>query len=210
MKDLVSTFPDVFCKFLLDNHIDISLYHNALELPRYFRISTHKEKEDTLDGIYRHILAQLDMHENTRECLIQPVMGMEHLKFYQIRSSALKIDLASALPFRSLAAFGMDISSALAVDLLNIQPDDHVLDLCCAPGTKLSLLCELNHGDRTGTITGVDIDESRLRRVRNICRKMGYPCVRLFLCDGAHFSVKPCDRVGRQTRCYFLQPIHFY
>ena len=31
----------------------------------------------------------------------------------------------------------MDVASAVAVKALDIQPLDHVLDLCCAPGTKL-------------------------------------------------------------------------
>jgi SAM-dependent methyltransferase len=166
-----------------------------LKLPRYFRISLDN-KEDIIQWIHKHVTAQLDHPEIVVEPLIKSVKGMEHLKFYQIEGSTWKLDLASALPFRSLCAFGMDISSALAVDLLNVHPDDHILDLCCAPGAKLSLLCELNQQSGAGTVTGVDINECRLRRVRNLCRKMNYQRVRLFLCDGTTFSIKPCDIVS--------------
>jgi 16S rRNA C967 or C1407 C5-methylase (RsmB/RsmF family) len=201
MKDFVSQFPEVFLRFLSENNVDLSLYVGALNVPRYFRISGLKNSKGThheliIDDISRHIASQLDIPEETAKSLMERVPGMEHLRFYRIMPGSLKLNLASSRSFRSLNAFGMDIGSALAVDLLCIQPGDHILDLCCAPGAKLALLHELGDLIGNGTITGVDISEPRLHRVRNLCRKMGYQRIRLFLQDGTTFSTRPCDVVS--------------
>ena len=201
MNDFVAQFPEVFLRFLSENDIDLSLYAGALIVPRYFRISGLKTNKGThhepiIDDISKHVARQLDILEEAAKSLVEKVPGMEHLGFYRIMPSVSKLNLASSYSFRSLNAFGMDVGSALAVDLLEIQPGDHILDLCCAPGAKLALLLELNDLVGSGTITGVDINESRLHRVRNLCRKMGYQRIRLFLQDGTTFSIRPCDVVS--------------
>lgn len=38
---------------------------------------------------------------------------------------------------------GMEASSAIPVILLDIQPNDKILDLCCARGMKLMLTAEI-------------------------------------------------------------------
>eukprot|EP00913_Durusdinium_trenchii_P007334 g6893.t2 len=57
--------------------------------------------------------------------------------------------------------FGVDASSIACVGALDPEPCDHVLEICCAPGTKLCCLADLC------TVTGVDINRQRLTVARS-------------------------------------------
>ncbi|KAI9911224.1 hypothetical protein PsorP6_009642 [Peronosclerospora sorghi] len=95
--------------------------------------------------------------------------------------------------------YGIDISSGYAVSLLNIQPGEHVLDLCCAPGAKLTMIADLLHFQ--GSVTGVDYSISRLVACRHLVYKYKLQCVsdaaiaewrcRLFHADGRTFNIGP-------------------
>eukprot|EP00300_Choanocystis_sp_HF-7_P019615 c20391_g1_i1.p1 GENE.c20391_g1_i1~~c20391_g1_i1.p1 ORF type:complete len:479 (+),score=101.04 c20391_g1_i1:23-1459(+) len=82
--------------------------------------------------------------------------------------------------------FGMDAASAAAVIALQLNPTHHVLDICCAPGMKLSMI-----SDFAKTVTGVDISPHRANNTRNTLIKYGVSNVRLFLGDGTSFDFPP-------------------
>ncbi|CAJ0828589.1 17925_t:CDS:2 [Entrophospora sp. SA101] len=91
---------------------------------------------------------------------------------------------------------GIDLSSGVAVYALDIQPNDHILDLCCAPGAKLCMISNILAGDNKGfgTITGVDISQNRLSTCRSLIKKHKINRARLFLADGTNFNVyAPCN-----------------
>ncbi len=83
----------------------------------------------------------------------------------------------------------MDLASAASVLALDIEANDHVLDLCCAPGAKLCLISNLFGKSGKGTVTGVDISEKRLSVCRKLVKKHKIPSVRLFKEDGVMFNV---------------------
>lgn len=61
-----------------------------------------------------------------------------------------------------------DEAAQLAADLLELKPGLRVLDACCAPGGKT---CHLLEAEPTLAVTAVDLEESRLVRVReNLAR----------------------------------------
>jgi 16S rRNA C967 or C1407 C5-methylase (RsmB/RsmF family) len=114
--------------------------------------------------------------------------------------------------------YGMDIASAVACFALNIEKNDQILDLCCAPGAKLCLLFDLLGTEGYGTVTGVDVAKHRLFTAKSIVQKYKLDRVRLFLGDGTKFSVYPPSRVGpnifRQSEslglenCQPITPFH--
>jgi 16S rRNA C967 or C1407 C5-methylase (RsmB/RsmF family) len=65
--------------------------------------------------------------------------------------------------------YGIDISSGYAVTLLNIQPGEHVLDLCCAPGAKLTMIADLL--ELSGSVTGVDFSRQRIGACKQLVHK---------------------------------------
>lgn len=80
----------------------------------------------------------------------------------------------------------MSASSGLAVQLLEIKANDHILDLCCAPGLKL-IYAGLKLGNN-GSITGVDSSKDRLCITRSLVKKYKVNNVRLFVGDGRYFK----------------------
>ena len=91
--------------------------------------------------------------------------------------------------YRAGDALSIDLWSAFTIYLLDPKPDEHFLDLCCAPGTKLILASRLGFA----SVTGVDISRSRLSTAVSMVKDYGVPLVRLFLADGRHFSEGPLE-----------------
>lgn len=85
--------------------------------------------------------------------------------------------------------FYMDSASALAVQIMDPQKGEHILDICCAPGMKLSLLGRMVGVD--GSVTGVDISKHRLSTCRSIVKAHKVGRCRLFCEDGTRFSIGP-------------------
>lgn len=90
------------------------------------------------------------------------------------------------------------MSSAVAVEALEIQCDDHVLDTCCAPGAKLCMIANLLGHKGTGTVTGVDLAAHRLATCRSMLKRYSAGGrARLFEADGTKFAVPPPSRLGQ-------------
>lgn len=107
------------------------------------------------------------------------------------------IEKTFGVSYKDLNLYPMDISSALPVLALDINPNEpaKILDLCCCPGGKLQYLREAA-GDGSFVI-GVDIADMRL----NVCRSLLHRYqsrmnvedrrkkrLLLFNCDGCTFS----------------------
>jgi 16S rRNA (cytosine967-C5)-methyltransferase len=81
------------------------------------------------------------------------------------------------LPGFDAGWFAVQDESALsAAVLLAPLPGQRVLDLCAAPGGKTTHLAELMQN--SGSILAVDVDERRLARIRNSCRRLGIDIVK--------------------------------
>jgi 16S rRNA (cytosine967-C5)-methyltransferase len=88
--------------------------------------------------------------------------------------SADGVQLATPCDVTGLPGFAegrvsvQDEAAQLAADLLELAPNQRVLDACCAPGGKT---CHLLEAEPTLAVTAVDLEESRLTRVReNLAR----------------------------------------
>jgi 16S rRNA C967 or C1407 C5-methylase (RsmB/RsmF family) len=84
----------------------------------------------------------------------------------------------------------IDGASVIAVLCLELKCDDLVLDLCCSPGAKLTLISSLLKGGK-GSVTGVDKSKKRLEISRSLSKKFKLPNVRLFNHDGTKFNIAP-------------------
>lgn len=85
------------------------------------------------------------------------------------------INLVQPCDVRELPGFAegrvsvQDEAAQLAADLLELAPNQHVLDACCAPGGKTCHLMEAESA--LAGVVAVDLEESRLVRVReNLAR----------------------------------------
>ncbi|KAF9168301.1 hypothetical protein DFQ26_009520 [Actinomortierella ambigua] len=186
----LDNLPSDFVTFLHKNDIDPAIYTVA-DLPRYVRLNPDPHNTITAE----ELSDQLGVS-------VEPVPGLE--LFCRLPA---KVRLRQSQAYTEGRIFGMDLSSGIAVYALDVQPGDHVLDICCAPGAKLCMIAGqlTNSGgvqsDRTssstklqmhitGTVTGVDISHHRLATCRNLLKRHRLQQhARLFQADGTTFHV---------------------
>ncbi|KAI9247472.1 S-adenosyl-L-methionine-dependent methyltransferase [Phascolomyces articulosus] len=176
----IDNLPPSFQNFLKDNAIDPQIY-TVVDLPRYIRLNTHLKNLPTLEELKN----QLDTEQVWQ--VKEGIFGFLHAKQRLVDVEA----------YKSHKIFGIDLSSAMAVDALELQINDQVLDLCCAPGAKLCMIANLLGNDGYGTVTGVDIASHRLATCRSMVKKYNVGNrIRLFEADGTTFQIPPPARVG--------------
>jgi 16S rRNA (cytosine967-C5)-methyltransferase len=98
-----------------------------------------------------------------------------------------------------------DPSTALAVDLLDPQPGERILDACAAPGGKTALISE-RLGD-SGEIVAMDVHDDRLHRLRENIERLRLTNVKVVKGNAATDGIvkasdgKPFDRILLDVPC---------
>lgn len=164
--------PRAFLEFLAKSGIDAGIYTAAQSLPRYVRIKPGFE-------------AEVPAIEADLGIKLSPLSWLRG--FFSLPREA---QIAGSRAYQLGKMYGMDAASGAAVQALGVQPGDHVLDLCAAPGAKFCMIAD--YLGRCGTLTGVDIAHHRLAACRTMLLKygLGQHC-RLFVADGTKFSLLP-------------------
>ncbi|GMF25243.1 unnamed protein product [Phytophthora fragariaefolia] len=139
--------------------------------------------------------AEKNGKNDARETVPQAVPWLPGFYSLPVSAPLARVDL-----YKVGKLYGIDISSGYAVSLLDIQPGEHVLDLCCAPGAKLTMIADLLQ--LKGSVTGVDFSRPRLGACRQLVHKYQlfqpeseaadskWRC-RLFHADGRTFNIGP-------------------
>jgi 16S rRNA (cytosine967-C5)-methyltransferase len=102
----------------------------------------------------------------------------------------LAYKLYSFPPLSTLPSFAQgrfyiqDPSTLLAVNELNPQPGEFILDFCAAPGGKTSYIAEKMRN--VGRIVAHDISAERVARIRENCIRLGVACVDTALSSTLH------------------------
>lgn len=157
----------------LENHLS-----SGPHLPfRYFYLN---DSLDTIDVIRDEIELLLDDNGSALEMEIAKVQYLTD--FYRVPGWCPMARLPSFLAGRIHA---LDAASGVAVQALQIKRNEHVLDLCCAPGAKMTLMALQG----AATVTGVDLSRTRLCIARKMIKKYNVAAqCRLFCGDGAEFD----------------------
>lgn len=96
--------------------------------------------------------------------------------------------------------FGVqDESAGVAIQLLDPQPGERVIDLCSAPGGKTTFIGELMKN--LGEIIAVDRYETRLNLVAQSCKRLGIAIAHTVPANGADYQAPPADRVLVDVPC---------
>lgn len=135
---------------------------NSAPPPNFARVNTLKTNAETLLPRWREEGVDYDFVR--REWL------PENLVF----------ELKSHPPLTSLPSFQQgffyvqDPSTLLAVTTLAPEPGERILDLCAAPGGKLTFIAQLTQNQ--GLVIAHDRSEERLKFVRENCHRLGVTC----------------------------------
>jgi len=79
-----------------------------------------------------------------------------------------------------------DPSTLIAVDVLDPQPGERLLDMCAAPGGKTTYIAQKMQN--RGQIIAADSSGSRLGRVAENCRRLGVEIVATLACEGTRLG----------------------
>jgi 16S rRNA C967 or C1407 C5-methylase (RsmB/RsmF family) len=200
--------PPGLVAFCAEHGIDASIY--SRELPRYVRLNprvpcTAEALAGQLGPLRRTCVPGVLRRADTS----LPLAASAAYRAGQV-GRALHVGRAVVLMRvvrMRTQVYGIDLSSAIACCALDASPGHAVLDLCCAPGAKLTLLADMvdlppgsgGPGARRGTVTGVDIHADRLQTCRGLLRKYRVDNAHMVLCDGRTFSDGP--RRALNLRC---------
>eukprot|EP01061_Rhynchopus_euleeides_P000675 TRINITY_DN10484_c0_g1_i1.p1 TRINITY_DN10484_c0_g1~~TRINITY_DN10484_c0_g1_i1.p1 ORF type:complete len:475 (+),score=180.29 TRINITY_DN10484_c0_g1_i1:409-1833(+) len=169
---VLQLLPDDFLDFCRKSGVDVEEFSMIGKLPRYLRFVKGTPPAQRV-GIMRHHFPDAAPVEHF---LDDAVWRLPHEQ--KVRNSPV---------FSSGTLAGIDLGSIMAVMALDIGPQDTVLDLCCAPGSKLQLMSELT----SGRLTGVDVDLYRLSATRSCLQKYKRDSaahIRLVLADGVTYD----------------------
>jgi 16S rRNA (cytosine967-C5)-methyltransferase len=114
-------------------------------------------------------------------------------------------ELKSHPPFAKLASFQQgffyiqDPSTLLAVRELNPQPEETILDLCAAPGGKLTYIAQLMHNQ--GRLIAHDTFPDRLKLIEENCARLGVTIAETVLPSTLDPRPSPFDRVLVDAPC---------
>ena len=127
---------------------------------------------------------------------VSPVLEQVELNGRDARSTIYRV-LDAPTFFASEAwkqgcFYVQDPSTLLAVDVLDPQPGESVLDMCAAPGGKTTYIAQ--RMQNRGQIIAADSSSSRLGLVGENCRRLGVNIVATIACDGTGL-----DRCLRRT-----------
>ena len=146
-------------------------------------LSSTPYSQQTLSTIQRSFVIN-PLHQDISEEVV--LEHFPHATKHQL-SNALtwfemdpSINMGSSPLFRQGKILSMDFPSIFAIWILNLQSNDHVLDMCCAPGLKLSLAASIVGTSGVGSVTGIDISPHRLRNAASLVKKFKVPKCRLF------------------------------
>jgi 16S rRNA (cytosine967-C5)-methyltransferase len=132
----------------------------------------------------------------------QPVNGdwLEANLVFELKSHP---PLARLPSFQQGLFYVQDPGTLLAPRELEARPGQTVLDLCAAPGGKLTYLAQLMANQ--GKLLAYDTAPDRHELIRENCARLGITCVSPFdpespaLCDGILIDV-PCSNTGVMRR----------
>jgi 16S rRNA (cytosine967-C5)-methyltransferase len=117
----------------------------------------------------------------------------------------LAFELKAHPPLNSLPSFRdgwfylQDPSTLLAPAVLGAQPGETILDLCAAPGGKTTFIAQ--QMNNSGKIIAQDLDQSRLKLVKENCTRLGVTCVEPVLPSTFNLQPSTFNRILVDAPC---------
>eukprot|EP00483_Globobulimina_turgida_P011939 UN11961 len=185
----VDDIPESLIKYFESNDVDLSIIKLIDKIPRFVR--TKQTNPIPLKELEQEIISTYNLEKDKS---VRLICSTPLDDFYELKSN---IKIAYLNSYKQGRFYGMDISSGICCRILNPQSKENILDLCCAPGTKLIYIAQLMNN--IGSVTGVDISESRLNVAKKLIRDHRITNVRIFCCDGTIFNEKPDISMGFKT-----------
>lgn len=168
------SWPEAFLRFVEKNGRSTDIYESNFPVKRYFAINPRLTI--SMDDILK------DFPDGVEIC-------REFDIFYSLKGNVHGDVFTASKLYRDGKILPMDLASGLAVKYLDPVPGEQILDLCCAPGTKMTLASLISKCE--ASFTGVDISKQRLGTARSLVKKYKLGLIRLICADGRSFDRRP-------------------
>ncbi|MGZ4980626.1 MAG: 16S rRNA (cytosine(967)-C(5))-methyltransferase RsmB [Methylobacter sp.] len=156
------------------------------------------------------MVLRVNLAKVSREQYLQLLIGQDiAAESVSFCPSAIRLD--KPVPVDMLPGFAdglvsvQDTAAQLAAELLDVQPGHRVLDVCAAPGGKAAHILESQ--PQLKELVAVDIDEFRMQRVSENCRRLKLQAT-LVVGDAANpsgwWDGQPFDRILLDAPCSAL------
>lgn len=148
----------------------------------------------------RDDLAQALAMEGTRSepCPVAP----EGLRLKGIASGS-GLSLSNLTSYRRGEFYVQDEAAQMISLILGPKPQERILDACAAPGGKATQIAELM--ENRGEIIALDVSESRLARLRQNIKRLGYTIIKPMVADATqdlcHLGAGSLDRILVDAPC---------
>lgn len=188
--EYLSTFYS-FPEWLIERWLSRFCRENVIQLCEYFnrkpslgfRVDSLKADSEEVEGYFQQ--KSLTLRK-----------GQFADRFYYLESP---VELGQLKLLQQGKIYIQDESSLLAVELLDPQPGQTILDLCAAPGGKTGYIAQKMKNQ--GKVIAVDKSEVKLKLVKENCERLGIKIVETALGDAVKFKTEPVDKILVDAPC---------
>lgn len=169
-----------------DMETAIELSKASLERPPLtVRVNTLKTTTEKLIGFLNNRGVKAFLHEYLEDCLLLEDTGSIE-KLAQYRQGLFHVQ---------------DAASQLCIEALDPKPNQTVLDICAAPGSKSFTIAQ--HMQNQGEIFAFDLYEHKLDLIKTSAKRLGISIIKTAMQDGArkNDSIPLADRVLCDVPC---------
>jgi 16S rRNA (cytosine967-C5)-methyltransferase len=186
----ISTYYS-FQEWMVGRWLELFGRKNVEELCEYFnskpRLGFRVNTLNSSPWEAEHYLAKKDL---------KYIKGKHAHNFFYLDSP---IELAQFDLLKEGKIYLQDESSMLAVDLLDPQPGERILDLCAAPGGKTTYIAQKMQN--RGKVIAVDKAEPKLNLIRKNSERLKAEIVETVVEDGTKWSSEVVDRILIDAPC---------
>ncbi len=184
--ELKQEFIDRLAKILANSYLERVKATFSMRAPVSARINALKTGPDELKEILRGLKVPFKTIPWSAQALVFPLLSSRELE-----TTGLLAD--GRIYIQSLA-------SMLPVALLDPQPEERVLDLCAAPGSKASQIAA-RMGNQ-GELVCVEPIRKRYYKLKSVLSRLGVANARLICADGRRFRDRELfDRILVDAPC---------
>ena len=185
---IIHSFPDwMIEKWISDygeknTHELIRFYNSSSNI--YFRLNTLKTNADTFFRVIKNMGFEATIKQKSPGLFFTVTNPGEFLN-----SNTFHKGLCSV----------QDISQAFAAELLSPRENDHILDLCAAPGGKSTYLAQLTNN--LATIKSYDISHHKLNLLRDEIKRLDITNIETIEADAAIYELPAADKILVDAPC---------
>jgi len=118
-------------------------------------------------------------------------------KFYKVKSGGAFLKNSDS--FKNGEFSFQDRAAGMIVEVLDPQPHETILDVCCAPGTKTNYIAELI--GNTGNVYACDIDNNRLKTTEEDSKRLRNSNISFNVKDAAKDIFPMADKILIDAPC---------